>query len=159
MKKYLLLISSCLLIAASALHAASISGATLTTFSIPFETIGTPTGTTVQFTLSGAANVEIDIFRITNTVTQVAAITQSGINGGPIFWNALWLLGGDLGRQDGNYQVVISATDSGGTTSVTIPTPLQITSVDIHNVNVVPSFDANQNPSFPYLIQHALAKD
>jgi flagellar hook assembly protein FlgD len=151
-------------------HAAVIQTATLSNFSIPFENGGTPTGSTITYTLTGTgtANVEIDIFRLKNVSdtpsaeNQVAAIQQANVSTGTfsVFWSGLWLLGDDNGRQNGNFQVIVNA-DAGGSskTNFVISPLLQITSVDIHSVTVLPSTDAGGNPVLPYVITYSLAKN
>src|SRR5882672_4453409 len=85
-------------------HALTVTAGNLNTYSIPYETVGTPTGTTVQFTLDTVADVEVDILHMPD-LTPVASLTQTGMSSGAntIFWNGLWYLGGDNGRQDGSY--------------------------------------------------------
>src|SRR4051794_10054908 len=100
-----------LLIQAPAVQAA-VTNAVLTNSVIPYETIGTPTGTTVQFTLDVPGNIELDIHRLENdndaltTSNLIAAIQQNNVSSGTIqyFWNALWLIGGENARQDGSYK-------------------------------------------------------
>jgi flagellar hook assembly protein FlgD len=143
---------------------AIVSTAHLHTYSIPYETIGTPTGTTVQFTITVGGDIEIDIYRLENitdppsAANQVAAIQQQGLAPGTyqVPWDALWLIGGDIGRHNGNFRVIVRL---GTTSSFVIPTLLSITSVDIHGVNVTPSLDANNNAAFPFTINYSLAKD
>jgi flagellar hook assembly protein FlgD len=135
---------------------ATVTAASLSNPTIPFN-----------FTLSAISNVEVDIFFLKNVSdlpsasNQVAAIQQNGLSAAShsINWNALWLLGGDLGRQDGNFEIIVTGDDGTTKSSFVVPQLLNITSVDIHNVNVTPSFDVNQNPALPYVITYALAKD
>ncbi|OGR89958.1 MAG: hypothetical protein A2992_01130 [Elusimicrobia bacterium RIFCSPLOWO2_01_FULL_59_12] len=146
---------------------ATVTNAFLQNYTIPYETIGTPAGTTVQFTIDELASIEVHVHRLIDVSdvpgpeNLVASIQQNGLAAGSytIFWNALWLVGGDVGRQNGNYQVIVEQTSGATPNSFTIPPLLQITSVDIHGVNVSPSFDANMNPALPYQISYALAKD
>jgi flagellar hook assembly protein FlgD len=154
-----------LLIGAARVHA-SVTSASLSTYSIPFETIGT-TGTNVRITLDTPGNIELDIHKLQNVNDQpsqdnlVAAIQQANVSSGTfsMFWDALWLIGGDQGRLDGSYQFIITESTGASQSVYVIPTLLQITSVDIHNVSAIPSFDADQNPAFPFRIQYSLAKD
>src|SRR5947209_6253452 len=91
-------------------HALSLSAVSLSNTTIPFERVGTPTGTTVQFTLDQQANVDVTIFRLQDVTdipsasNQVATLSQTGMGAGvnTIFWNGLWLINGDLGRKNGN---------------------------------------------------------
>ncbi len=153
---------------ASPAHAISFTAnPTLSNSVISFETSGVPNGTTVQFSVDTAGQAEVDFFQISSvdqSVAQVSALTQpisAGTN--KIFWNGLWNIGADQGRHDGGFgfRVVVSSASS----SISDPPvgdprgQFQITSVDIHNVSVVPSLDGNRNPTFPYAIQYALAKE
>jgi flagellar hook assembly protein FlgD len=140
-------------------HAVTINSASVSPAVIPYET-NSPNSTVITYNLSGAASVEIDIYLVQSTSgTPVATLTQAGAAGAnTLSWNALWPIGADQGRMDGTYTIVISATDSSGTTSFSLPNALQITSIDTHNVAVQPSLDANQQPAFPYAIQYSLAK-
>lgn len=155
-----------LVLLAAAPAGATVTAASLSTYLIPYQTIST-TGTLVNYTIDALSSVEIDIYRLENVTdipsaaNQVAAIQQNGLAAGSYsyFWNALWLVGNDIGRMNGNYQFIITATSGGTATSFVIPTLLQITSIDIHNVTVVPSTDSASNPTLPYRITYDLAKD
>jgi flagellar hook assembly protein FlgD len=149
---------------------AGITSASLSNFTIPSETlntVGSPSGTTVQFTLDAGGNIELDIFNLRDIsdqpsgANQVAGLQLNGALAGAntIFWNGLWPIGGDIGRKNGLFEFIVSYTSSGVTTSFIIPTFLHITSVDIHNHSATPSFDSNGQPAFPFLISYALAKD
>jgi flagellar hook assembly protein FlgD len=141
---------------------AIVSNASLSNYSVPFETIGLPTSTTVQFQIDNG-DVNIVIYRIQNVTdtpnanNTVANISQGSLTAGSyqVWWPALWEIGGDNGRQNGSFKVIVSQ----GSSSFVIGQTLQITSVDIHNVTVTPSFDGNGAPAFPFAIQYALAKD
>ena len=155
----LLIFALCTLnLAPRAAHAAAITGASLSANPVTFETGGIPNGTTVSYTVDTAGSVELDVFNAT-TNTQVAAVTQTAtVGSNSIFWNALWLIGGQYGRSDGTYSLVLNLTTTGGNASLTIPTLVQLNSVDIHNLTATPSYDANSQPTFPYIIQYNLAK-
>lgn len=136
----------------------------LSNATIPFQTIGTPTGATVQFTIDAPAEVQIDIFKVQNfgdPGTQVASLIQTYATSGAKqqFWNGHWLIADELGRKNGNFEFVVTASTNGTTATYTIPTLLQITSIDIHNVSVNPTLDGNNNPIFPYTISYNLAKN
>ncbi len=144
---------------------AAVTFAELTNYLITGETIGT-TSTTVRFSLDAISSIEVDIFRLENISdtpseeNQVAAIQQSGQGVGThtVGWDALYLLGNDLGRQNGNFQVIVTANDGTNETTYVIPQFLRITSVDIHDVSVQVSTDAAGNPYLPYNISYNLAK-
>src|SRR5258708_650837 len=164
-----------LLIFAPAAHAAVLS-ATLLNTTIPFETVGLPTGATLQYVIDTPGNIDIEIHRlrdITDTPSVqnlVAEIQQNNQGGAPsgvaplgtaynFIWNGLWLIGGDQARQDGAFVFIVTLTSASAVSKFVVGQPLQITSVDIHNVSITPSFNANQSPAFPFRITYALAKD
>lgn len=154
-----LLFLGLLALTAKSAQAISISAQTLSNFTIPFETAGTSV-TTVQFTLDAPAEVTVEIKDLsTNAI--VATLDQSFATAGAktILWNGLYLLGQDLGRSAHYFEFTIAASSGSAVDVKTISTPLQITSVDIHNVVVTPSFDATHSPTFPYSISYLLAKD
>jgi flagellar hook assembly protein FlgD len=136
---------------------------------IPFETNPLQNGATVVFGLDGDAIVTISIFKVENvgdTGVKVGTIVAN-LTAGPsqkILWNGLWLMNAlyfsEPGRMDGSYKFVIDAS-SGATTAptVTLPTTLQITSVDIHNLFISSTPDGAGNPTFPYTITYNLAKN
>ncbi len=147
---------------------AAVTAASLSNYTIPYETIGAPLDTTINYTTADEiSSIEINIHRLEDiseepsSLNQVASIQQHGVAIGAhsYLWNALWLVGGDIGRQNGNFQVILIARGASGVSSFTIPKLLEITSVDIHNFSVIPSTDANQNPTLPYYIVYDLAKD
>src|SRR3954469_23746344 len=127
------LVAVFLLGAAAGSHAAVLQNATVSNSNISFENGGAASTTTVTYVLvgSGTANVEIDIFKLKNVSdtpsaeNQVAGIVQPNVSTGTftVPWNALWLISDDIGRQDGNYQVIITADagTSGGKTNFVIP--------------------------------------
>lgn len=159
--KTLTLVAAGLLLSlmASRAQALSISAQSISPTTISFETAG-PSDTTISFTLDAAADVTVTVLDLTTNAT-VATINQNYTSAGAktIVWNALWLIGNDLGRTNHNFEVSIFATDGSASDTKTVLTPLLIRSVDIHNVTVTPSFDANHNPTFPFLFQYQLAKD
>src|SRR4051812_4161468 len=89
-------------------HALAVTGATLSNTTIDFETGGTPTGTTVQFNIDAAATCQVQVFD-TTLGSMVASVTKDfGAAGAQtIFWDGLWLIGGDRGRRDGNYSIQV----------------------------------------------------
>jgi flagellar hook assembly protein FlgD len=129
------------------------------------ETVGVTT-TTISYTIADAiSNIQIDIYHLRDVSdvpsqsNQVASLPQTGVAIGPhtVVWDALWPVGGVVGRQDGLFKIIL--TDLTTSLTYSIATFLNITSVDIHNVTITPSFDANSNPALPYLVSYALAKD
>lgn len=147
------------LVFSSYAEAISISGQSINPTTISYETQGASV-TTVSFSLDTPADVTVAITNI-NTGVQVAQIDQNFATSGAksIIWDALWLIGNDLGRTNDNFQFTIAATTGSASDVKTVLTPLLIRSVDIHNVSVSPSFDASRNPTFPYLVNYQLAKD
>jgi flagellar hook assembly protein FlgD len=150
-------------------QAIDISAVSFSATTVTFEQGGIPNGTTIQFTLSDPGEVAISISKVQNfgdVGTPVALLTQTFTGTPPapnskIFWNAQWLINGNLGRLNGNYQFTISLTTGTGAAPVTT-TPAQLVvlnSVDIHNISVRPSLDASNSPTFPYNFSYALAKD
>jgi hypothetical protein len=78
-----------------------------------------------------------------------------------IFWNGLWLIGGDYGRIATSCDFTLTFSNGGSSTTPvpTQPTQLiQLNSVDIHNVAVTPSVSAAGAATFPYTISYSLAK-
>jgi flagellar hook assembly protein FlgD len=163
MRKVFYAIALCLLPWRSA-HAYQVTGATLSNFTINAEnltTAGNFTGTTIQYNLDGPADVVVTI--VNSSSQTVATLSQNYAGTGSdnpqkIFWNGLWLIGNALGRQDGNYLFSITATSGTNTSSASINQSLNITSVDVHNLAVSSSLDANGNTTFPFKISYALAK-
>jgi flagellar hook assembly protein FlgD len=149
---------------------AAVTNVTLEPGSNPilYETVGVPTGTTIYVTLgAGTYDVTINIYRLANITDTpsasnlVAAIEQSGVAGGgtrAFSWDALWLLGNDLGRKAGNYRVIVGANDGTTDSTFSLGSLLVINSVDIHSMSVIPTPDSNGGLSFPYAITYALAK-
>jgi flagellar hook assembly protein FlgD len=132
---------------------------------IPFETL-VPNETTIDFQVDSVVNnIQIDIYRLRDVsdvpgpTNQVASLVQTGLPSGnhTLVWDALWPVGGVLGRQGGLFKIILTDIDTGDKFAVS--DYLTITSVDIHSVNVRPSFDANFEPALPYVISYALAKD
>jgi flagellar hook assembly protein FlgD len=160
--KCLLTLAFCLLAFRYA-NALTLSGGSFSTNPILYET-KLPNGTTLSFNIDGDASVDVDIYKVQNVAdpgTQVATFTSPFTAGAgkQFYWNALWLIDGDLGRHGGKYKFVLTASTDSATAQLVVPTLLEINSVDIHGVNVTPSQDANRNPAFPYLITYDLAKD
>jgi len=150
-------------------HALLISGVTFTPSTIATETSGLTTGTSISFTIDTPGAVQVSVVggvqNFGDAGIPVATLTQFYAPGAypqteTIFWNGLWLIGGDLGRIDGSYQFTLTLTTTTG--SFTTPSPpspqVTMTSVDIHNVSVTPSLDAGGNPIAPYVIKYDLAK-
>jgi flagellar hook assembly protein FlgD len=153
-----------LLTAAPAAHAIGISAVNFSNTTLSSEKVALQSGTTFTFTTNQDADITVSIYKVQNVgdalTAPVATLSKGSATAGPqsFFWNGLWLIDGDLGRMDGNYQFVINAaTDTTATVNVT--QLVYITSLDIHAVHLVPSIDTNQQPSFPYLVQYALAKE
>ena len=63
-----LIVALFLLIGALPHAQAAVTSASLSNTTIPFETIGTPTGTTVQYSLNVEGNFELDIHRLQNVI-------------------------------------------------------------------------------------------
>jgi len=139
----------------------------LTNNTVSFETNGIPNGTTVQFMVDTASQVQITFSQVSpvdSSLTQVAVITQNVGANVPtqIFWSGLWLIGTDFARHDGTFAYQVTASTVSGSVSLPVQgTPaslFQINSLDIHNENVTSSVDASGNPTLPYIITYSLAK-
>jgi len=150
-----------LCLAASAAQAMTISAQTLTNFTIPYETLQ-PNGTTIQFTIDVPCSVVATISDTSGN--PVATISQSYTtvppNAQTMFWNAYWLINGQGGRRDGSYSISLTATDPAtlNTDTQQINGNVSITSIDIHNVNIVPTLDSQGNAGAPFTISYQLAK-
>src|SRR5438105_187846 len=134
MKRQHLIFSLLLLMSAPAAHAVVTNACLInpssainftscqTNPTISGETVGV-TSMTVLFQIDnagGGGNIEIDIHRLQNVSDQpsadnlIAAIQQSGLsapnptNNFAFSWSGLWLVNGDIGRQDGNYVFIIT---------------------------------------------------
>ena len=140
---------------------------------IATETTGLTAGTSISFTIDTPGQVQVSIVggvqNFGDPGTSVATLTQSypllGQSGifpaqETIFWNGLWLIGGDQARIDGTYQFSLTLSTTAGTFTTPVPPSPQvmITSVDIHNVAVSPTLDSGGNPIAPYVITYSLAK-
>ena len=160
-----------LLLLSRSAHATAITvGPSLTNTSITSESNNATNGTTVQFTLDTAGQVEVDFFQVSPVDSSLSAalpgasIIKTYASGGSqsIFWNGYWLIGTDFGRHYG--RVAYQVTPSSGTAGTALPTTgdpssyITITSVDIHGLSVAPSLDSNQQPTFPFIISYSLAK-
>ena len=171
--KYGLIKSYCLFTAMLCLtplrpaHAQTISGVTLSQSPVTFETGGVPNGTTISFTMDEPGLVQIavncGIVNAGDTGTNVANLSKNASASDSIFWNGLWLIGGDYGRQSTsqlgtvcNFTLTLS-TNGASSTPFTSPT-VTLNSVDIHNVLVTPSVSATGAATFPYTINYSLAK-
>lgn len=130
------------------------------------ETLPVSTGTLITYDLNANANIQIDVYYlrdisdVAGPSNLVARLPQTGVTSGTnrtLYWDALWPVGGVLGRKNGLFKITL--TDLADDSVFSVSDYLRITSVDIHNVSVAPSFDANQNPALPYLITYSLAKD
>jgi flagellar hook assembly protein FlgD len=148
--------------------AQGISFSTLPTISptqITSRNNNTTNKTVISFTLDSPGEVLIGVSRQNSdgSFTQVDEIRETVATAGVtenITWDALWAIGDEQGRRNGNFQFQMQASTTSGSSSVyTIPTLLTIDSVDVHNTAVSPSFDAAGQPTFPYQIQYNLAKD
>lgn len=144
-------------------RAASVTAVSFSNTDITFQT-GTPNGTTITFTLDAAGDVTFEFKAITNASdpgTTVDTITQSftGGVGKQFFWNALWLIDGELGRRNGSYRVTITHDDGAATATVSPSTILTINSLDIHSVSVAASAGSDGSPAPPFTITYALAKE
>jgi len=146
-------------------HATNITvGPSLSNTNITSELNNTTNGTTVQFTLDVGGQVEVAFYQVSpvdSSLTLVTAININPASGGAqsVFWNALWPIGIDFGRHDGTFAYqVIPATGTAEPPTGAQSSNFTINSVDIHNLTVTPSFDSNQQPTFPYKISYALAK-
>ena len=148
-------------------QAITISGVTLSQSPVTYETGGVPNGTTIGFTLDGPALVTIavncGIQNLGDTGTNVANLSQVyGIASSTfsIFWNGLWLIGGDYGRVATSCDFTLTASTNGASANPS-PTPtalVTLNSVDIHSLVVTPSLSATGAATFPYTIGYALAK-
>jgi flagellar hook assembly protein FlgD len=162
----------CLLNCRSAHAISIITGPSLpgmTNNTISYETNGIPNGASVQFTLDSPGQVEVDFYMISpldSSQTQVGKVIQTNISANvptTVFWNARWLIGTDFARHDGTflYQVTPSTNSTVGTALPASGDPaarFTISSLDIHNLSVRSSLDANSQPTFPYVITYNLAK-
>jgi len=154
--------------ALSRAQALTISNVSFTPSTLSTES-GLVNGTSIGFTIDTPGEVQVNIAggvqNFGDPGTTVATLTQFYSSGvfpqtESIFWNGLWLIGGDLGRIDGNYQFTLTLSTTGGSFTTPVPASPQVTinSVDIHSVSVAPSLDANGSPVAPYRIQYNLAK-
>jgi len=147
-------------------HALSISGVTFSQSPVTFETGGVPNGTTIGFTLDQAGLVQIavncGIQNFGDTGTNVANLSQTYSAAGTyqLFWNGLWLIGGDYGRNATTCDFTLTfSTGSNSVNPVPAPTTLvTLNSVDIHNLAVNPSVSATGAATYPYVISYDLAK-
>ncbi len=123
-----------------------------------------PNGTTVQFGLDGAATVTAYFYRVSSSGDRTFVDSASGIYTGgaskELFWDARWLIGEDLGRQNGNYEFrVVASTGSSSTDTGFLSTTLVLDSVDIHGVTLSQGVDSSGNATAPFVIQYSLAKE
>jgi len=124
-----------------------------------------PNGTTLEFQIDGAASVTATFYKVNadNSLTAVdtaSAIYTNGVGTKQLFWDALWLIGQDLGRQSGNYRFQVVASTAGSSVDTgTLSTVIVIDSVDIHSLSVTPGVDNSGNATAPFLITYALAKE
>jgi len=154
-----------LLLARPALAQTITAGPSLTNANISTESNVATSGTTVQFTLDGCEQAEVDFFDSSSNkiATIIKNVTSSCTSQQSVFWGAQWLIGSDLGRHDGtfSYQVTPSTGSNTGTPLPATGDPssfFTITSVDIHSLVVKPSVSATGAATFPYTISYDLAK-
>ena len=146
-------------------EAITISGVSIPNTPITFEQGGLPNGTTITYQVDTPANISIQVSAVQNfgdTGIPVAVLTQSYTTPNTpktIFWNGLWLINGELGRINSNFQFKIIASSNGATNENDPSTLVNLNSIDIHNVAASPTLDANGQPSLPYLIAYSLAKE
>jgi len=148
-------------------HAVTISNVTFSDTNIIYETGGIPNGTTIGFTLDSpglvqiAVNCGIQNFGDTGTNVANLSLTDSGptaTHTNQIFWNGLWLIGGQLGRVNTNCDFALTLSTVAGTSSANPSTLVKLNSVDIHSVSATSSVDINGVGTAPYFISYALAK-
>jgi flagellar hook assembly protein FlgD len=171
--KYGLIKSYCLFTAMLCLtllrpaHAQTISNPTLSQpTTILYETGSLPTGTTIGFTIDSPGVVQIaincGIVNAGDTGTNVANLSQTFAAPSStytIFWNGLWLIGGDNGRNATTCDFTLTLTTAGASSNPVTATQLvTLNSVDIHKVSVTPSVSAAGAATFPYTISYSLAK-
>jgi flagellar hook assembly protein FlgD len=155
-----------ILFCARSAHALAISGVTFSQDPVTFETGGVPNGTTIGFTLDQAGLVQIavncGIVNFGDTGNNVANLNQlfSVATSTSMFWNGLWLIGGDFGRNATTCDFTLTFS-SAGTSVNPVPAPtnlVHLNSVDIHNLSVTSSVSAAGAATFPYAISYDLAK-
>jgi flagellar hook assembly protein FlgD len=133
---------------------------------ILYET-GESSGTTISFRVDQSGFVQVavscGIQNFGDAGTNVANLGQvySAAGTYSMFWNGLWLIGGDFGRTATTCDFTLAFSTSGGTPVNPVPPPtnlVKLNSVDIHNVTVTPSVSATGSTTFPYVIGYSLAK-
>lgn len=143
-------------------HAVAFTGAQA---SASPSTISTQAGnTTITFGIDTAASVTATFYRIGSDGSQTAVdtVTENFTAGAgkTLVWDALWLIGDDLGRRNGNYKFQLTASTSGATADSGLSSQIIVLdSVDIHGLTVIPGIDNSGNATAPFLITYALAKE
>jgi len=145
-------------------HAISVSGVSFSNTSITYQDANVPNGTTVSFTIDSPGLVTIDITKVANfgdTGIQVASVQTLFPTSGAktVFWDGMWLMGGERGRINGLYQFTLSLSTGSSSASTTSPTLITINSVDIHGITATPTLDGAGQPTYPYIVTYALAKE
>jgi flagellar hook assembly protein FlgD len=168
--KYSLLKSSCLfagLLCLASLRLAQAQTITSASITAPnpilYET-GLSNGTTISFTTDEPGLVQIaincGIVNAGDTGTNVANLNYSVGSSSSVFWNGLWLIGGDYGRTATSCNFTLTLSTAGTSSSPYVISQLvTFNSVDIHNVSVTPSVSASGADTFPYAISYTLAKE
>jgi len=146
-------------------HALAVTNVSLSDTNIPYETGGLPNGTTISFTIDSpgllqiAVNCGIQNFGDAGTNVANLSQTYAASSTYTIFWNGLWLIGGDQGRLATKCDFSLTLSTNGTTSAATVPpTLVTLNSVDIHNLSVVSGVDSNGTATSPYRITYALAK-
>src|SRR5438270_153660 len=109
-RKYLFIMSLFCLWPWRLAHALAVSNVSFSNTTIPFETSGVPNGTTISFTIDSPGNVQINVlggirsFGDAGTLVATLNQTYNAAGAQTLFWNGLWLINGDQGRVDSNFQ-------------------------------------------------------